>query len=1347
MAGITPLPGGPFADSLVHPHLVVPLFAGDVPAGPQEPFGRGSRQPLAIASPGEDRVTIIQVAHDGRVLVYGSRVTEQEEGGTGEFLREHWGPVHLPGVRAAGTPAAVSGSPGRVDVFVRTDGDELAWTRLTGEVSTGWRILAPVVAFDPVAASFASGRVDVFVPSVGGSLRQWTCREDEPGEERGWEWGCRRPAVLAAEGGYDLYGVTPEGEVRHYLIQPDAGTSRRLRDPGDGASGDVVALRPPEGPRVDLFAPGSRGVVHWGWDGNNWFEDRPDRPPGPWLPGTIRDNEVGAEAGGYLVLASDDEQHPVVYTWLDETQHHPRGWDPFTFSGERIDHIPVGVRRTNGEDSFAYVDQGVMIHESTGHGLARWMPDRWDDEPEIEPQVRFISPDPQYVASRSDDLVLVGVQAEHLDPAPDSPGELVAGPDARLSIILPPQHIGEQTVDEGAVPVADALLRGILSGPSQVTFHVPEGTRLPLDVAGLLGALADGGLGLTPGDGTLVELPWQLALVPADGAHALEHLATPRESPDGTTALWSTRLTGTDSAPPAMRAADAGVADPFALPLPGPARQTIVHVGAADLRVDRLELTALGATLRADAHTDGFTWRHSATLGRDQQVTTQWRGVLLPFGHRAVYTEDTARRVEPGDGLTSGPATLRTTRTLTVTGPVVELDAVDFPFARVELLEHSYPGLATMGDEDWVTEPRTKDVTALMGLLARIDSDIADLQFVLTRPGPAPETLVDVDEEVRLLLAALKEKTVVGAAIRAGQLGEDVHVAFRPARSDGPVRFPVRALRPDGGVVELALPMVFVADHDLPAEHGFEAFRTLGNPRVLERVRQELAATFRADLPALALDLRPQLGVVREVHTLNFGARPTDGQFVPRLGWGGPAPDGEPDWTAEIGLPELRHLVPGPPAPARVHLPEAPVADELLRLVAPIPVDLAKDAARVGALATPSFVADAISASSGLVAAQGLVKDADGKLDPRKLLGEGARILGVDLRPLIASRLLDAAPVITHDPVTYVWTGVRLDPDAAEETGTVIQPGPGSTLAIRVEAGTGGHLTTTTLTDITLALPPQSPLFKLHFSSLEFEQSGSAPPVLRIGTVEATFQGALELLSELQKKVGLGAAGPEVRAQPDRVTAGYRIPVPEVACGVFRMSNMTFSADVAIPFNPPGVEVTLGFADRRAPFNLSVSVFGGGGYFRAVLADTGLKELAASIEFGASIAVNLGVASAEVHALGGVELVTIDGDWLFTGYLRLGGSVDLLGLISVMVELRLELAYDSTRNRMWGRATLVIELDLTLTSFDVELDSGVWEFIGGADPQRRADRAGLAADARGGFDQYHSSYALEEVGR
>ena len=57
----------------------------------------------------------------------------------------------------------------------------------------------------------------------------------------------------------------------------------------------------------------------------------------------------------------------------------------------------------------------------------------------------------------------------------------------------------------------------------------------------------------------------------------------------------------------------------------------------------------------------------------------------------------------------------------------------------------------------------------------------------------------------------------------------------------------------------------------------------------------------------------------------------------------------------------------------------------------------------------------------------------------------------------------------------------------------------------------------------------------------------------------------------------------------------------------------------------------------------------------------------------------------------------------------------MLGLVTASVEITVGLTYRSNTNQMVGRATLVLEIDLTLFSESVELDSGEWILAGEED--------------------------------
>jgi hypothetical protein len=104
-----------------------------------------------------------------------------------------------------------------------------------------------------------------------------------------------------------------------------------------------------------------------------------------------------------------------------------------------------------------------------------------------------------------------------------------------------------------------------------------------------------------------------------------------------------------------------------------------------------------------------------------------------------------------------------------------------------------------------------------------------------------------------------------------------------------------------------------------------------------------------------------------------------------------------------------------------------------------------------------------------------------------------------------------------------------------------------------------------------------------------------------------------------------------------------------------------------------------------------------------------MKALEVALEFGATAALDIGVASGEVHIMAGIyfSLQRKEGSSdlaaILTGYLRLGGSLNVLGIISISVEFNLSFTYDGARDKAYGRATLTVSVHVLFFSASVEL--------------------------------------------
>ena len=102
-----------------------------------------------------------------------------------------------------------------------------------------------------------------------------------------------------------------------------------------------------------------------------------------------------------------------------------------------------------------------------------------------------------------------------------------------------------------------------------------------------------------------------------------------------------------------------------------------------------------------------------------------------------------------------------------------------------------------------------------------------------------------------------------------------------------------------------------------------------------------------------------------------------------------------------------------------------------------------------------------------------------------------------------------------------------------------------------------------------------------------------------------------------------------------------------------------------------------------------------------------MEILEASLEFGGNVSIDIGVASGGVYVMAGVyfklETVANGESCELTGYLRCGGSLEVLGMVCISAQFYMGLTYDSNPTRVWGQATLTVEVSVAFFSQSVSL--------------------------------------------
>jgi hypothetical protein len=243
------------------------------------------------------------------------------------------------------------------------------------------------------------------------------------------------------------------------------------------------------------------------------------------------------------------------------------------------------------------------------------------------------------------------------------------------------------------------------------------------------------------------------------------------------------------------------------------------------------------------------------------------------------------------------------------------------------------------------------------------------------------------------------------------------------------------------------------------------------------------------------------------------------------------------------------------------------------------------------------------------------------------------------------------------------------------------------------------------LRQFALHLMPGAELVVFNFDHLSFKggTDGKAEVDVVMGDIEFVgILGFIETVKELIPFDGFSDP-PYLDVTPAGLTAGFSVDLPNVAVGVFSLSNMSLGADVRVPFLGESVSVGFNFCTRERPFTLAVLFIGGGGFFGLRLGPDRLLVLELCLEAGATLSVDFGVASGSISAMVGIYMRLEGEAGSLAGYFRLRGEVDVLGLISASIELYLELHYDFPTGKMIGSAQLTIKVEVLFFSASVTI--------------------------------------------
>jgi hypothetical protein len=235
----------------------------------------------------------------------------------------------------------------------------------------------------------------------------------------------------------------------------------------------------------------------------------------------------------------------------------------------------------------------------------------------------------------------------------------------------------------------------------------------------------------------------------------------------------------------------------------------------------------------------------------------------------------------------------------------------------------------------------------------------------------------------------------------------------------------------------------------------------------------------------------------------------------------------------------------------------------------------------------------------------------------------------------------------------------------------------------------------------------------IHFTEFAFTSRNGEKPDIKVAlnpTNPLQFSGDLKFIEELRKAIPpeLFGKGASLEIMAAGIRAGFSIGLPPLEIGVFALKDVSLGAALTLPFLDGKPTLDFNVSERANPFQLRVAFFAGGGFFHLQMDTKGMRQLEASLEFGAAFGLSIAVATGEVHAMAGIYFaITQKNDGkdycTLTGFMRLGGRLSVIGIIRLSVEFNLSFTYEEATDKAFGRATVTVMVEVLFISVSVEL--------------------------------------------
>jgi hypothetical protein len=299
---------------------------------------------------------------------------------------------------------------------------------------------------------------------------------------------------------------------------------------------------------------------------------------------------------------------------------------------------------------------------------------------------------------------------------------------------------------------------------------------------------------------------------------------------------------------------------------------------------------------------------------------------------------------------------------------------------------------------------------------------------------------------------------------------------------------------------------------------------------------------------------------------------------------------------------------------------------------------------------------------------------------------------------------ISAAQAMGSDPITITDTNSDSDIDGNSTVqATWMQFGIELEFTIPLD---GSDPSYTILGEVAYA-SLQMDVIAVPFVNLTFKVESGAKLTVEARVNDVVFTGPLQFVNKLRDFLSAFGDPPFLDVSDTGIDTGYTLSIPTIAVGAFSLQNISLGAKITVPFFGDSVVVGFLFCSKENPFILTVYIFGGGGWFEIDIAPDGLIGVHAGLEFGVDCSLDIGIASGSVHVMAGIyfDYDKPSQTTSLTGFVDLGGSLDILGLISLSLDFHLQLTYtnDAGQSSVTGEAQLTVDVKVLFISMSVTL--------------------------------------------